>query len=255
MIVDCTMFHWEFDLLELRMKELWETVDYFVVTESLCDHRGKPRELLLQENLSRFDWASEKLIHYVSERPQHAKKSWDFEKFQRNSGIKFALDNLHLQPDDLVLMGDIDEIFRPSAVRQMAEERGRYRVHMPMYYYYVNLFVQDWYLPKACTVSHLDNPSEMRNSTSNDFYYVYMGGWHFSYLGSPEEIQYKLKTFAHDEFDSDSYTNINNIKSSIANKSDLFHRFGDHRFEEQRLDDSWPQYILNNIVKYKDFIL
>lgn len=255
MIVDCTMFHWEFDILELRMRELWDTVDFFVVTESVCDHRGNERELSLSNNISKFDWASEKLIVNVSDKPKNAQISWDYEKYQRLKSVEDAINILKLQPNDFLLISDVDEIFRPSSVKSMAEEGGRYTIHMPMYYYYLNLFVHDWFHPKASSVKTLTNPNNMRTGGEEDFYYVYNGGWHFSYLGSPEQIQYKLKTFAHDEMDTPKFTDINNIKKSLKNHTDLFDRFGDNIFRIDQIDSSWPQEILKNIDKYKNYIL
>ena len=43
------------------------------------------------------------------------------------------------------------------------------------------------------------------------------GGWHFNNLFSPEMISKKLKTFAHDEFSSDEYSNVNIIKEKLKN--------------------------------------
>jgi hypothetical protein len=255
MIVDCTMFHWEFDILELRMKELWDVVDYFVVTESVCDHRGVERELALSNNLSRFDWASQKLIVNISDKPTNAQISWDYEKYQRLKSVTDAIQKLNLQPEDFLLISDVDEIFRSTAVKKMEEEGGRYTIHMPMYYYYLNLFAYDWFLPKASSLKTLTNPNDMRTGNEENFYYVYNGGWHFSYLGTPEQIQYKLKTFAHDEFDLEQFTNIHNIQKSILNSSDLFDRFGNHQFRVDQIDFSWPRYVLENTDKYQNFIL
>lgn len=255
MIIDCTMFHWEFDILELRMRELWDTVDYFVVTESVCDHRGNERELALSNNISKFDWASEKLILNISDKPKDAQVSWDYEKYQRLKSVQDAISILNLQPNDFLLISDTDEIFRPESVKRMAEEGGRYIIHMPMYYYYLNLFVEDWYHPKASSLKTLTNPNNMRTGGETDFYYVYNGGWHFSYLGSPEQIQYKLKTFAHDEMDIPEFTNIDVIKNNIKNHSDLFNRFGNYKFRIDQINNSFPQYVINNIDKYAEFII
>jgi hypothetical protein len=255
MIVDCTMFHWEFDLLELRMKELWDAVDYFVVTESVCDHRGKERDLVLSNNISQFDWASEKLIVNISDKPKDAEISWDYEKYQRLKSVESAISMLKLNSEDFILISDVDEIFRSDSVKKMSEEGGRYRIHMPMYYYYLNLFAYDWFLPKASSLKTLTNPNDMRTGNEKNFYYVYNGGWHFSYLGTPEQIQYKLKTFAHDEMDTNEFTDIENIKKNIVSRKDLFNRFGNNNFQVVDIDSSWPNYVLEKIDKYQNFIL
>jgi beta-1,4-mannosyl-glycoprotein beta-1,4-N-acetylglucosaminyltransferase len=252
MIIDCTMFHWEFDLLELRMKELWDTVDYFVVTESVCDHRGKERELILSNNLSQFDWASEKLIVNVSDKPKTAEISWDYEQYQRLHGVEYAINTLNPMPNDFFLISDIDEIFNPKPIQEISQAGGMYMIHMPMYYYYINLFVCDWFHARACSFNSLEDPNKLRTGKQNNLNYIYQGGWHFSFLGSPEQIKYKIDTFAHDEFDSIS---LNHIRQSIDNNTDVFGRNPEQKFLKVEIDNSFPQTILNNVQKYKNFIL
>jgi hypothetical protein len=254
MIIDCTMFHWEFDLLKLRMKELWDTVDYFVVTESVCDHRGKERELALSNNLSKFDWASEKLIVNISDKPKDTEISWDFEKYQRFQSFKAIKKFLKPQPDDLILISDIDEIFRAESIKRILSQDGIFIFHMPMYYYYFNLYVHEWYHAKAARYKYVEDPNKIRMG-GDGFIFIPNSGWHFSYLGSAEQIQHKLKTFAHDEFDSSSFTDIEKIKIAIEEKKDLFNRFGDNKFKIQKLTGYWPKYILKNQKKYNNFIL
>lgn len=253
MIVDCTMFHWEFDVLELRMREMWDSVDAFMVTESVCDHRGNHRELVLFHNIDRFEWAKEKLYINVSEKNETALTTWDHEKYQRYRSVKDAIDKFDLNEDDFLLISDVDEIFNANAVSEMAEAGGRYMVHMPMFYYYLNLFVEDWFHPRATSIKYLTDPNGMRTGGEQDFDYIYNGGWHFGYLGTPEQIQYKLKTFAHDEFDSEEYTSTDIISQRISNRSDLFGR-SDQQFSIVELE-KMPRYVQKNTEKYKNFIL
>ena len=127
---------------------------------------------------------------------------------------------------------------------------------MPMYYYYLNLYVHDWYHPKAISAKYLIDPNDIRTGgMDKDFYTVYNSGWHFSYLGDENQIRHKLKTFAHDEMDTDQFTDLDHIKKSIDNQSDLFNRFGDFRFQKKEINDYWPKYILENKNKYAKYIL
>lgn len=251
MIVDCTMFHWEFDILELRLRQLWDTVDYFFVTESVCDHRGKERELVLTNNISQFDWASEKLIVNVSDKPRYAEKTWDYEHFQRAESVR-ACEKI-ANPNDLIIISDIDEIVRPESLEKANRVQGIFTMHMPMFYYYLNLFVHDWYHPKAITYRYLDDANKIRMRDPIRTTLIPNAGWHFSYLGTPEQIQYKLKTFAHDEFDFDEYTSISNIKERVNTHSDLFKRF-DKKFEVKNIKDM-PSYVINNIEKYQKYLI
>lgn len=253
-VFDSTMFHWEFDLLEIRMKELWDVVDHFIVTESVCDHHGNPRELVLEKNIHRFDWAKSKLVINVSDKPEHAIGTWEFEKYQRYQSFKAIEKFFKPQPDDLVLISDIDEIFRAESIKRILYQDGIFIFHMPMYYYYFNLYVHEWYHAKAARYKYIDDPNKIRMG-GEGFAFIPNGGWHFSYLGTAEQIQHKLKTFAHDEFDSPEFTDIEKIKKAVEEKKDLFNRFGDNKFEIQKLTGYWPEYILKNKEKYSDFVL
>lgn len=251
MIVDCTMFHWEFDILELRMRQMWNSVDYFIVTESVCDHRGKERELVLTNNLSRFDWASEKLIVNISEKPKNAVSTWDYEHYQREQSVR-ACEKI-AKPNDLIIISDVDEIMKDDSLTKAHKIGGIFTMQMPMFYYYMNLYVHDWYHPKAITYRYIDDVNKIRLRDPLRTNIFNNAGWHFSYLGTPEQIQYKLKTFAHDEFDSEQYTDIDAIKEKISNKSDLFGRF-ESKFQTFEIE-KMPSFVQENLSKYKNFLL
>ena len=70
--------------------------------------------------------------------------------------------------------------------------------------------------------------------------------------GKLKEISLKLKTFAHTEFAQEKFSSKNVIKKKLKKKIDLFER--GHRYEIVKLDDSFPDYLLKNINKFKDFI-
>jgi len=79
------------------------------------------------------------------------------------------------------------------------------------------------------------------------------GGWHFNSLLTAEEISIKLKTFAHSEFASDKYSSIDIIKKNILEMRDLFNR--NRYYEKVQLDDSYPDFILNNRASLENWIL
>jgi hypothetical protein len=220
------MFHWEFDLLDLRMREMWDEVDAFVVTESRYDHRGKPRERQLL-GTDRFDWAAEKLIVNVSDRPLKRTSTWDWEQHQRRESVLAALRMFDLADDDLIVVSDVDEIIRASALRQAQEARGAIvTLQMPMFYYYLNLYVCPWFYARAFRVGALADPNEIRMTDPRTTTVIENAGWHFSYLGTPEEVAYKISTFAHDEFDH--RVNLERITTSMRDRTDVFGRtYGD----------------------------
>ena len=78
------------------------------------------------------------------------------------------------------------------------------------------------------------------------------GGWHFNYLEEPEKISKKLKAFAHTVYNNDEFTNIYKIKKNIYEMRDLFNR--GHQYYKVQLDNTYPDYILNNQNKFYKWI-
>ena len=62
----------------------------------------------------------------------------------------------------------------------------------------------------------------------------------------------KLKTFAHTEYNKDAFTNINAVKKNIHEMRDLFNR--GHKYYRVQLDNTYPDYILNNQNKFYKWI-
>ena len=79
------------------------------------------------------------------------------------------------------------------------------------------------------------------------------GGWHFTYLMTPNEISKKIENMAHTEFNKEKFKNLDNIRKNIDNLIDPFGR--NLRLKKIKIDDSYPKYLLNNLNLYKDWIL
>ena len=77
-------------------------------------------------------------------------------------------------------------------------------------------------------------------------------GWHFNNIMSPEMISKKLKTFAHNEFSSEEFSSVEIIKNKINAKVDLFNR--NEKYEVVRIDEGFPKYLLENLLKFRDYI-
>ena len=77
-------------------------------------------------------------------------------------------------------------------------------------------------------------------------------GWHFNNVMSPEKISKKLKTFAHNEFSSEEFSSVETIRKKINAKVDLFNR--NEKYEVVKIDEGFPKYLLDNLLKFKDYI-
>jgi hypothetical protein len=78
------------------------------------------------------------------------------------------------------------------------------------------------------------------------------GGWHFTYMKSPEDIRKKIMAFSHTEYDLNEFTSLKSIKSRIESIKDPYDR--DYQLKIVEIDDSFPEYISNNKNKYSHII-
>ena len=96
----------------------------------------------------------------------------------------------------------------------------------------------------------------------NNIFCIYNGGWHFSYIKKPEDIEKKLKSYLHHrEYDIEPL-GIDKIKNFVNNKSVIY----DHRVDQtqykfsgsQKLEkiglDNLPPDVKNNINFYKEWL-
>ena len=78
------------------------------------------------------------------------------------------------------------------------------------------------------------------------------GGWHFSFLQTPEQILKKIKSFSHGEFNRDNLDK-KNIEEKILKNKDIFGR--GITLKNIQIDASYPSYILKNQEKFSKWII
>ncbi len=276
MVYDCFTFFNELDLLELRLNELTDVVDYFVLVEATQTHSNQKKPLFFNENKNRFKKFLPKIIHIiVDDFPANPKDRWVLENFQRNA-IMRGLDNC--SPDDSIIISDIDEIVNATAVKKYKNRSGIKFFRQKMYYYYFNFQAIDitWKPVKMVNYKDLKSPQWLRvypaplhNPTRKMVKranlkhkirkligidtHITNGGWHFSYLGGIDRIINKINSFAHAEYDNDSFTNESDLLLAIQKGEDIFGR-KDMKFRLVSIDDSFPEYLLNNQKKFSHMI-
>jgi hypothetical protein len=260
-IFDCFTFYNEFDLLELRLQELWNIVDYFVIAEADITHQNNPKSFNLRDNWHNFQQYSNKIRYIMISDMPHSDNTWINEGFQRTALSRGLND---LQPDDVVIVSDIDEIPRPSAIKFIKEDENnhdRYILGMPICYFKFNyMMVQPVYRQNNIKIVRgraFTNPNVERATFDQipGIIKIEHGGWHFTYFGSSEFAQNKLRNFAHAESNIPKYVDNLDINFMIVNKIGLGKFDSNEKFEYVKVDDYFPQTILNNLVKYKDMIV
>ena len=117
-VYDCFTFYNEFELLELRLKSLYEVVDFFVIVEADKTLNNKPKPFYFAERRKDFAEFLPKIrnVQVKMDIPYKGTGDWSIEFAQRNmisEGIKDAA------PDDFIFISDLDEIWAPDILQKI----------------------------------------------------------------------------------------------------------------------------------------
>lgn len=207
-VYDGFTYNGEYECLLLRLHELDSVVDRFILVEGDKTFTGQRKERLYYHNHHEHWLPSrlrERIIPVYAVLPDNAPSPWDRETYQRNS-ILLGLGGA--RPDDVLLMGDVDEIPRAAAVRDVVEHmNGQDQIAFEqthaMYYVNVVCHTMRWRGTQAARVSWARHvtPQGMRDYR-NRAPFVADGGWHFTSLQGAEGLDgYKRKLcgFSHAE--------------------------------------------------------
>jgi beta-1,4-mannosyl-glycoprotein beta-1,4-N-acetylglucosaminyltransferase len=271
---DCCFIHDEMDLLEIRFNTLNDTVERFVVVESNKTHSGKTKELNFVLNKERFRQFLPKIIYIVhnglpSDYPNF--NPWMNENGQRDA----VLESLwYARPNDgLLLISDVDEIVRPEKAKEAADMS--FKTHTPVSIqitncmYYMNM-VSDthpvYWGAYIYNPYHPESPTTLRwRCCDKNWKYslpnIENGGWHFSTLGGIDRIKLKLQSYAHTrEFNVPEVNSDENLtkcmKEGIIFHDPVYKFDGESPHFSKREDLSFlPPYVLNNMERFKKYIL
>ncbi len=249
MIYDCFLYNGEKECLQTRCEELKELNVTHVLIESCFTFSGKSNTLKYWDFSNLYSYNIKPFL--FNNMPNNG-NAWDNESAQRNYILK-ALETLGAKDDDVVVISDADEIPSYKAVNSYNADIGLAALSMDLYYYYFNCLggKQQWPAAKICLYKHLKThtPQGIRESGYGDL--INNGGWHFSYLGDVDSIVNKLESYSHTEFDTEEIKGRNRIEQKIKNGESLVNN---NKFTFIELDESFPQYIVENKDKYSHLI-
>jgi len=293
-VFDCFMYYNEDTVLELRLHHLNQYVDYFIIVESTFDHRGQKKNLNF--DINKFINFKDKIKYYIldSQPPdieeiktndtENEKSSkyilngYRRDHYQRkylSKGIEYA------DTDDLIIISDIDEIPKLENINLEKVKNNLLLFNQKMCYYKFNLYQENynWVGSRACKKKKLINPQWLRdvkpkkypiwrldnlfsNIKYNNIKFIDDGGWHFSYLNTPELIEEKLKSYTHHrEYDLNPI-GLENIAKRIKNRESVYNLSIDKRVNKfssgvklKILDENeLPIYLIENKEKFKNWL-
>jgi beta-1,4-mannosyl-glycoprotein beta-1,4-N-acetylglucosaminyltransferase len=293
-IYDCFMYYDEDLLLDLRLNYLSQYVDFFVICESSFTHRGERKKLNFE--LNKFKEFKNKIIYLnLDHQPLNIKninvEDSEEEKENKNIFNGYAHDIFQRQylelglkntdDDDIIFISDIDEI--PKLENFDFSKIGNNIIcfKQKLFYYKFNLLYKnfDWFGTKCCKKKIFKSPQWLREIKSKKYSpfridilfskkkysnitHVDDGGWHFSYIKSPDKLFEKLKNFAHYYEFEQSGIDFDQLKKLIDERRIIYNHGVDQRSNKWNSDirlekinlDYLPKNITENINKYSKFI-
>ena len=261
-VYDCFTYFNEDRLLDLRLRTLSDVVDVFVVVEATHSFTGQPKSL--EFDLDRHSDFANRIRHVVVDNLHpDPSQSWVNERMQRNAIVR-GLDDA--KDDDRIIVSDLDEIPHPDAI-------GQYRSTKLL-----GTFVQRWFnyrlnnvlvdpeneereifgvnRSRITTNRHLRRffrtPQRLRCVDRSEGPFVHWhrlwrkigeqrlepGGWHFSWVMSPEEMILKIESFAHTEVNRPEFKSIEGIQAAMQAGRDILGK--NERFRLVEIDESFP---------------
>ena len=293
-IFDCFMYYDEDLILDLRLNLLNQYVDEFVIVESSFTHSGKPRKLLF--DISKYKKFKSKINYITLDTPPSDLLTFNKEDSEHVTNSKYILnaakrENLHRNtiqtclkaalPDDLIIISDVDEIpnLEDNNIKQIKNKIILF--NQKFFYYKFNLKLDNftWHGSRCCKKKNLISPQWLRNIKSKIYSFwrvdtllskkkyqnveiINNGGWHFSNIKTPEDIEKKMKTYLHHrEYDLNPISK-ERISQIINEKKPIYNLKTDMKTNKFNLSEKLvisdiselPYYIQKNINKYKDWL-
>lgn len=265
-VFDCFIFFNELDLLELRLNVLDSCVDYFVIVESAITFQGEDKEFIFEKHRNRFSRFENKIIYFKVEKyaidfsnlpyidePRNADEKilnkiyrfiddcphfdktrefwWGNDFFQREC-IWRALAVANPEPDDLIVISDVDEIPNPETIKVLKETIPPgslvcFRQHE--FCYYLNYYHDSEWVGSCCFLysSYSDvSLNAIRFSTKRNEglspSIVDNGGWHFTSIGGVAAIKKKIQSWGHRELNTQA--TLNSVEYNVRHGYDIFRR-------------------------------
>ncbi|KAL2918968.1 hypothetical protein HK105_201238 [Polyrhizophydium stewartii] len=223
--VDAILFSVEVDLLEIRIRELYDVVEKFVVLETNSTFTGLPKAFTFEQHRERFAFAADKIVYKkVHVRPLGPKEDpFRLEVDHRvHMGEALKDADVGLARGDWVIMTDVDEIPSWHTVRLMRSCKGipsPLHLQLRNYIYSFEFFVDmgSW---RAKMVRF---PTGYAHYRASDVMLA-DAGWHCSFcFRRIADFVFKMVAFSHaDRLTSKAQLDPARIQKIVCEGSDIF---------------------------------
>ena len=287
-IYDCITYFNEKTLFELRLNVLDKFIYRFIVVEANYTHSGNPKKLNF--NINDYPKFKDKIIYIPLIRsPKNLKYPLkNFKRFNSIQRIAYQRNEIlksikYAESNDIIIYSDSDEIPNLNNLNFNKLKDKFIIFKQKLFYYKLNLELKSvsWYGSRACKKKHLIDINHIRNLKPKKYPWwrfdtfikhnkersvkiIENGGWHFSQIMNPKQIQVKfLNDEHHDEYELNKLRYAK-IKDMIKKKYIIY----DHNADQKDLKKKWnskifltkintnklPIYIKKNLKKYRSLI-
>jgi beta-1,4-mannosyl-glycoprotein beta-1,4-N-acetylglucosaminyltransferase len=257
------MFYNEIDLLLVRLRYMWDSVDKFIIVESAEGFTRKSKPLYFQENRNLFKEFEYKII-YCSISAYESNNPWENEFYSRNY-FHNVLDE-KASDEDIVILSDVDEIINLKPIFDHYIIDRPHFVKMYCFYGFLNIRSSEeidisMIAPYGAVKNeHWGHRYNMRDRLANKVFIdnrdIFTGGHYtYQYGNSVDKYINKLNNFAHQELNTSYYKNPNRILFCLKYKYDLFNRdLKMHKIDMSNLFDANFLFFLQNNDQLKGLI-
>ena len=222
MIIDCCSYNGELEALKVRLRELFDFVDVFLMVECPYTFSGLKKDLKFPIHKELIDKKYLEKIKYVVYNQNNAGDGcWERERKQKNSIFFSGLASLNLKNNDYIIYSDLDEIANPKDIKILIDKDVDCIRFCPHWFNFnINNYLGGWqhysiWLYKYKLIKKfMETGKNIRHLEG--LKYDKLSGWHLSYFFPPEQILQKLKSYSH-------YNDVRDKKVIVQGVSHIKH--------------------------------
>ena len=282
-------------LLDIRLNSLEKFVKKFVITEATYTHNGNKKKLNF--DINRFQKFKDKIIYIVVDKQPENILQLEKEDTKEKVGEKLILNGMardyyqreclsgglkEAKDDDLILISDLDEIPNLESVNLDNIKNNILIFEQKIFYYKLNLIYDNflWQGTRAIKNKNFLSPQWLRNIKGKNYpkwrvdtffskkkysnlMFVKNGGWHFTCLRTPKQLEKKLLNYAHHYEFEESGLKVKDIEKFISERRIIYDYKADQKKYKwsgksilKKIETKYlPSYIYNNLRKYSDWLV